>query len=362
MTADYAVRDDSFGGREHYESIAGYLPFELDRHRIITCTAFRRLQGKTQVFGPGQHDHFRTRLTHTLEVSQIARSLGRRLAANESLAEAIALAHDLGHPPFGHAGEAALDQAMADCGGFNHNTHSLRVVEYLEHPFPAFRGLNLTGATRAGLAAHCTRYDTPAATNPHESGLGPSVEAQIASVADRYAYNCHDLEDAIGQALVTEDELSEIELWRTARAAATADGVASSIHAVRRRVLDELLERLLVDVTDATAQVLQRTAKDCERWHPRETAVALSTEGERRLQELEAFLRERVYRQADVVAADEQGRRVIGDLFAMYQANLRLLPQRFATRLDEQGTARVIGDYIAGMTNAFCLREHDAHC
>ncbi len=360
MTAPYAVSDSDFGGRAHDESTdGGCPPFELDRHRIITCTAFRRLQGKTQVFGPRQHDHFRTRLTHTLEVSQIARALARRLHANEGLTEAIALAHDLGHPPFGHAGEVALDEAMRDCGGFNHNIHSLRVVEYLEHPFPEFRGLNLTGATRAGIATHCTQYDLPALS---EGGLAASVEAQITSVADRIAYNCHDLEDAIGQELVSERELSEIELWRSAHASATAEGRPPSIHAVRRRVLDELQERLLVDVTEASAGILLGWGREravCDHTGP---VVILSADGKRRLRILEEFLCERVYRQTDVVAADEQGRRVVSSLFAAYRAHPELLPGRFASRLGDQGPDRVIGDYIAGMTDRFCQREHDAHC
>ncbi|MCH7885803.1 MAG: dNTP triphosphohydrolase, partial [Planctomycetes bacterium] len=225
----YAIRSCDCGGRVHPEPddpLRG--AFELDRHRIVESTAFRRLENKTQVFAPAEHDHFRTRLTHSLEVAQIARCLAGALQASEALAEAIALAHDLGHAPFGHAGEAALDEVMADHGGFNHNAHALRVVGYLEHPFPDFRGLNLTGETRAGLATHATRYDTPVQTrdatvsdapraagfsprepaneaNPARPGAagsaaptGPSIEAQITSIADRIAYIGHDLEDAIG--------------------------------------------------------------------------------------------------------------------------------------------------------------------
>ena len=192
--APYAARPETGGDRVHREDAEPLRdPFAVDRRRIINCVAFRRLQHKTQVFGPAEHDHFRTRLTHTLEVAETARCLAKGLRANETLAEPIALAHDLGHPPFGHAGEAALDDAMKEYGGFNHNTHALRVVAYLEHPYPDFRGLNLTAETLAGLRTHATGFDAPDA-----SVSGSSVEAQIASLADRIAYNCHDLEDAIG--------------------------------------------------------------------------------------------------------------------------------------------------------------------
>lgn len=361
MIAPYAVSDDDFGGRAHREDVTGdYRAFELDRHRILTCTAFRRLQGKTQVYGARRHDHFRTRLIHTLEVAEIARSLARRLQANEDLSEAIALAHDLGHPPFGHAGEVALNEAMRECGGFNHNTHALRVVEYLEHPFPAFRGLNLTGATRSGLASHCTRYDTPAqATAPDGSG-GPSVEAQIASLADRFAYNCHDLEDAIGQGIVTSEALSRLDIWRLANEIA-GESDAGNIHAVRRRVLDALLIWLMNDTKNTSLDILSRRGNADDVARDPQPVVVLSRGGDHLLGELEAFLRDRVYRQHDVARSDARGRALIGNLFRAYEINPDLLPERFALRVPEQGRTRVIGDYIAGMTDRFCRREHDAH-
>jgi len=246
MIAPYAVADDAFGGRRHEEPANElYTPFELDRIRIVSCTAFRRLEGKTQVFAPHEHDHFRTRLTHTLEVSQMARTLARLLGANETLAEAIALAHDLGHPPFGHAGEVALNQAMSDCGGFNHNLHSLRVVDYLEHPYPPYRGLNLTGEVRGGLAAHCTRYDAPESSDGSDAPAGASVEAQIASVADRLAYNCHDLEDAIGGNMIGLEELQDVRLWQEAMEAHSGVVMDRPIHAIRRVALDAIVSRLV---------------------------------------------------------------------------------------------------------------------
>lgn len=330
-------------------------PFEVDRHRIITCTAFRRLEGKTQVFLAGTHDHFRTRLTHTLEVAEIARTLARTVGAQEHLAEAIALAHDLGHPPFGHAGETALNDAMAAVGGFNHNLHSLRVVEYLEHPFPAFRGLNLTAATRAGLRSHCTNFDQPD-VNPRDSEANAETpahsfpESDLASLADRAAYALHDLEDALGADLISESDLAGLTLWRQAMVTAGQAGAGRSIHAVRRAVLDGILNALLLDIAASAAGVGGGTAEA-----PR---PSLSPKSESLFRELEEFLLRQVYRSPRVAAADALGRRIIEELFNAYRADPRLLPDRFFARLDEQGLERVIGDYIAGMTDRFCEREH----
>ena len=367
--APYATRSTTTAGRVHKEPVDLLRgPFELDRHRIIESAAFRRLEHKTQVFAPGHHDHFRTRMTHTLEVTQVARCLARALRANESLVEAITLAHDLGHPPFGHAGEDALNTAMADSGGFNHNTHSLRVVEYLEHPFPEFRGLNLTRETLNGLAAHATTYDTPASPEPHAewnpdlSGAcadsGPSAEAQIASIADRIAYNCHDLEDAIGAEFVNLDDLAGLALWREAYEQVAQPDEDGPIHAVRRGVLDAMLDTLLTDVI-ATSQPLLASIESPEQAR-RATAllVVLSDAVEAKLAALERFLLERVYRHPEVTKTDSEGRAVILDLFDAYRREPEGMPDRFTARIPDQGPDRVICDYIAGMTDRFCKTEH----
>jgi len=348
----YAVRStDSRVHPEPADPMRG--PFELDRHRIIESTAFRRLEHKTQVFAPSLHDHFRTRLTHTLEAAQIARCLAVVLRANEALAEAITLAHDLGHPPFGHAGEAALNHAMADHGGFNHNAHSLRVVEYLEHPFPEFRGLNLTHDVLAGLRTHATRYD-----KAQTMGDGPSVESQIASLADRMAYNCHDLEDAIGAGFVDLPNLSDLALWRRAVEDTVKGGVVQNIHSVRRMVLDALLNTLLLDIV-YTSRPLLAPIRSPD--HVRTVAaplVALSATAELRLGEMESYLYERVYRHPEVVRTDAEGQTMIHALFNTFRRNPATLPPRFAVRIHEQGVERVICDYIAGMTDRFCMTEH----
>lgn len=354
--APYAVADEA-GQRIHAEPDDPLrTPFELDCHRVIECTAFRRLENKTQVFAPSHHDHFRTRLTHTLEVARIARTLARALRANESLTEAITLAHDLGHPPFGHAGEAALDEMMVGNGGFNHNLHAVRVVEYLEHPFPAFRGLNLTLESLAGMRTHATTYDVADAPKP-TGPTGASVEGQIASIADRIAYNCHDLEDAIGAGFVELDDLYETPLWRAAHSETASADKTMTVHAVRRLVLDNLLNRVLCDIVHVSRSRLEQVESPNEAKELAEPAVAMSPQMADRLACLEEFLLRRVYHHSDIAAMDRAGRDMVVGLFAALQANRAALPERFRTRVDEQGPARVICDYIAGMTDRFCRAE-----
>lgn len=360
--APYATRSTDCGGRAHLEPDDPLRsPFELDRYRIIESTAFRRLEGKTQVFAPSHHDHFRTRLTHTLEAAQIARCLAVALQANESLAEAITLAHDLGHPPFGHAGEAALSQAMVASGGFNHNTHSVRVVEYLEHPFPAFRGLNLTAETLAGLRAHETGYDMP--TSVHSPGDsrpgGASVDAQIASMADRIAYDTHDLEDAIGAGFVGLTELSGVTLWQQAYEEVTQDTKVENIHAIRRVVLDAMLNHLLTDVVNTSLDLLKSVSSPQQVRESNQVLVTMSSGLDAQLGELEQFLRQHAYGHPTVAEMDARGRRMVLALFDAYRTDPASLPSRFAARIDEQGLDRVICDYLAGMTDRFCTNEHD---
>ncbi|MCH8149316.1 MAG: dNTP triphosphohydrolase [Planctomycetes bacterium] len=357
--AAYAVPDEPDGDRAFREPGDSLrLPFERDRHRIIECMAFRRLEGKTQVFNAGHHDHFRTRLTHSLEVAQIARVLANKLRANESLVEAIALAHDLGHPPFGHAGEAALNDAMSQHGGFNHNLQSMRVVEFLEHPFPPFRGLNLTAELRAGLARHATRYDTPSV---ERVGSRCSVESQIVSLADRIAYNCHDLEDAIGAGFVNAKLLSDVRIWRNAYDKAVTDET-SNLFAVRRVVLNAMLDELLTDVIETSRPLLGELASPQEVCARDGDSVRFSAGVEQRFCKLEQFLAEQVYRHPEIAAADARGRQIIDGLFEAYTARSELLPDRFAKRIEEQGICRVVCDYIAGMTDRFCETEHERVC
>lgn len=358
--APYAITCCDGGGRCHTEPDHPLRdPFEVDRQRIVHCAAFRRLEGKTQVFAPDTHDHFRTRLTHTIEVSHVARLLARNLRVNERLTEAIALAHDLGHPPFGHAGEAALHSMMTSHGGFNHNTHALHVVDYLEHPFPAFRGLNLTNQTRAGLLSHATPYDRPAAADDDAGPQdGTSVEAQIVSLADRIAYNFHDLEDAIGAALINESDLAQVVLWQDAYTAQSERFPGCSVHALRRLVLDSMIDGLITDAKVASLAKLKdvRTRKDLQK--TARPVVALSGAAAEKLCEVEDFLSRKVYRQTSIAQTDAAGQNMIRTLFTAYLEDPSKMPERFAHRIDSQGVHRVVCDYIAGMTDKFCRNNY----
>lgn len=356
----YAITPQQTRGRCHPESIAApENPFVIDRRRIVHSASFRRLQYKTQVFVASEDDHFRTRLTHTLEVAGIARRLARMLDVNELLAETIALAHDLGHPPFGHAGEEALSRCMKDHGGFEHNVQSLRSVEYLEHPYPPFRGLNLTYELREGLAKHHTAYDKPARHELADGSRAP-LEAQIACIADRIAYDCHDLEDAIGAELVSEKDLQSITLWQDAAESIRGEFPDRPLHAIRRPILDHIENRLLDDVvrhtTSAIDQAGIQTADDIRRQN--NDLAAFSAPMQQQAEELEKFLFTRVYRHYRLIRMDDKARRFIEEVFAAYVENPNLLPPRYAARVAKQGLHRVVCDYIAGMTDRFCQDEY----
>ena len=365
------ARPETSRGRVHPEpddSVSRSDAFELDRRRVLASAAFRRLTYKTQVFVTSEHDHFRTRLTHTLEVAQLARRIARVLGVNEALTEVIALAHDLGHAPFGHAGEATLRALMRGRGGFEHNLQSLRVVDYLEHPFPQFRGLNLTYETREALVKHVTTHDQPGqgetgASPPAEltsSGPWPSVEGQIASIADRIAYDTHDLEDALGAGLIDERQLDEVELWAVAAAPVRGQYPDAALPAIRRPVLDRLADLLLVDViteSQRRAQVLDPAGIDGVRTAP-QPIVTFGAQMERDTAALESFLKENVYRHHRLVRMDDKARRFIERLFEAYVESPAMLPRRFAGRIDEQGVHQVICDYLAGMTDRFCQDDY----
>ncbi len=358
----YAVRAEASRGRQYPEvpgTGVGADAFVVDRHRIVHSAAFRRLQYKTQVFVTHEHDHFRTRLTHTLEVAALARRLARALGVNAALAEAVALAHDLGHPPFGHAGEQALASRMAGHGGFEHNVQALRIVEFLEHPYPAFRGLNLTYEVREGLAKHETRFDRPGWHELADGTRGP-LEGQIASLADRIACDCHDLEDAIGAKLIEREELDSLAIWRDAAEAVEERYGRRPLPAVRRPVLDAVEDALLKDIVEETTRRISGAkveTVDDVRGCSRELA-GLSEAMEERLAALEGFLAERLYHHHRLIRMDDKAGRFIRRLFDAYLETPGLLEPRFAGRIAEQGLHRVICDYIAGMTDRFCQDEY----
>lgn len=353
--APYAVTEDDSGGREHAEPEHPYRScFQRDRDRILHSTAFRRLDYKTQVFVPHEHDHFRTRLTHTLEVAQIGRNVARALGLNEDLVEAVALAHDVGHPPFGHAGEAALAERMAEHGGFEHNLQSLRVVTHLEHPYPGFRGLNLTGAARECLARHDTRYDRPGG-----EGLAP-LEGQVVDRADEIAYTSADLEDALVAGWLSLDDVDGLELWRRAWDRAERDYPrARPIHKQIRAGKNVLaiLADDLVATTRANLARMEIDSPTAGRNGPGR-AVGFSGEIAAAAEQMQDFLLERVYRDPRSADHDERGRAIIRELFEAYTRDPQTLPARYARRANDEGLQRVICDYIAGMTDRYCEAEH----
>jgi len=339
-------------------------PYRQDRDRILRCSAFRRLDFKTQVFVPHEHDHFRTRLTHSLEVAQVGRNIGRELRLNEDLIEAAALAHDLGHPPFGHGGEKALDEKMAACGGFEHNRQSLRVVDYLEHPYPLFRGLNLVRATRQCLAKHQTRYDTPACEDFPAGTLAP-LEGQLVDLADEIAYTTADLEDALAAEWITEEQLSELALWRQAKElAARTYPQARAIHH-RIAAVRNVLEMLSSDLTATTGENIKNKKMKID--SPATACAAakcatLSPQTAGQLEQLQQFLMERVYRHPVNLAQEDRGRGILCELFDAFVANPNRLPGRYEKRIDTDGRYRVVCDYIAGMTDRFCREQHALLC
>ncbi|WP_135228706.1 deoxyguanosinetriphosphate triphosphohydrolase [Deinococcus fonticola] len=319
--------------------------FQKDRDRVLHTTAFRRLEAKTQVFLNPQGDHYRTRLTHTLEVQQVARSVALTLGLNETLAETMALAHDLGHPPFGHAGERLLDTLMAGEGGFNHNVQSRRIVTHLEDRYPNFPGLNLTLATLDGLNKH------------NRAGLGqPSLEAQVVDAADALAYTAHDLDDGLRSGLMTAEQLSDLPLWTELR---VRTGITSTaLTSQQRRTLHrELLGWLITDLTETTAQHLQESGVQSPeeiRQHPHKL-VAYSPAMRVLLTETGHFLRQNLYRHWQVEMQVEQADRVLKTLFGTFTRRPGLLPPRPQARIDVDGLPRAVCDHIAGMTDRYAL-------
>jgi dGTPase len=360
--ADYAVSEAGSRGRDFAEpGPAGRGEFQRDRDRIIHSTAFRRLEYKTQVFVNHEGDLFRTRLTHSIEVAQITRTVARALALNEDLAEAIALAHDLGHTPFGHAGQAALNECMRPYGGFEHNLQSLRTVEVLEEHYARFDGLNLMYETREGILKHCSR-----ANAKHLGALGerflkgeqPSLEAQLTNLADEIAYNNHDIDDGLRSGLITLDQLDEVGIFaaqrREVEQAYPGLGGRRLIHETIRRMIN-LMALDLIGQTERNIRAHKiETLADVHR-APR--LVAYSEPLLPALRELKAFLRDNLYHHYQVLRMTDKARRIIADLFGAFMADPRLLPPQYQLRAEDD-TPRAIADYIAGMTDRYAMKEH----
>lgn len=368
-------------GRRHAESAAPTrTEFQRDRDRIVHSTAFRRLVYKTQVFLNHEGDLFRTRLTHSLEVAQLGRSIARSLELNEDLVEAIALAHDLGHTPFGHAGQDALHQCMHEHGGFEHNLQSLRVVDELEHRYPLFDGLNLTFETREGILKHCSRSNATAleASEPHGVGRRfldggqPSLEAQLCNLADEIAYNAHDIDDGVRSGLISLEQLQAVPLFddlcrQTLREHAHLGGAAQG-----RRLLYETIRRMLsaqvYDVIEATQRALVTAAPDsADAARSRPPLVCFSEDMRQKSLVLKKFLLQNLYRHPQVMLTTGQARQVIHELFDGYRSAPHEMQAGFFARAqlareqasETSGVLRVVADYIAGMTDRFASREHE---
>ncbi len=368
--APYASAPTHSRGRIHPEPPPNHRSeFQRDRDRIVHSTAFRRLKYKTQVFVSHEGDLFRNRLTHSLEVAQIARSSARALGLNEDLTEAIALAHDLGHTPFGHAGQRALNNCMRDRGGFEHNLQSLRIVDFLEQHYAEFDGLNLTFETREGVLKHCSQENArrlgPVAERFLKDGQ-PSLEAQLTNVADEVAYNNHDIDDGLRAGLLTMEQLCEVELFRVRH-----DQVRSRYPALEaRRVQHETVRRMIDALVSDLITTSRAAVAAAGVHHPdavragTEPLIRFSPEMAGQNRELKRFLRENLYHHHRVHRMTVKAQRIVQDLFNAFMDDAKLLPEHFQAHArelaehDEHGLARGIADYIAGMTDRHAIREH----
>ena len=358
--APYAASPRNSRGRRYVDDAPSYRSeFQRDRDRIVHSTAFRRLEYKTQVFVNHEGDLFRTRLTHTLEVAQIARGVARALNLNEDLAEAISLAHDLGHTPFGHAGQDALNACMQDHGGFEHNLQSLRIVDLLEERYAAFDGLNLCFETREGIIKHCSAENAVLLGEIGArflDGSQPSLEAQICNFADEIAYNNHDVDDGLRSGLITLEQLEEVGLFarHVAEVRAAHPGLSGRrlVHETTRRMINVLV----CDLIETTAGNISRSAPgdlaEARRCGP---LVAFSEELREAQREMKRFLRQHLYRHFQVLRMTRKAARIVSELFSALVSDPRLLPPQYQSADDQP---RRVADYIAGMTDRYAIREH----
>lgn len=362
LLAPYAARSKESRGRGHKEKEHDYRScYQRDKDRIIHSTAFRRLEYKTQVFVNHEGDYYRTRLTHTLEVAQIAKAIARALRLNEDFAEAVALAHDLGHTPFGHSGEDALHHIMKRHGGFNHNLQGLRVVDMLEERYPQFSGLNLTYEVREGIIKHTTYFDQPRLLVPFEKKEPPLLEAQVVDIADEIAYDNHDLDDGLTSGLLNEKKLlKEVKLWNEVSRQTDLHFLKTDAQIKRCQIIRSLIN---IQVTD----VIVESEKNIKKFRIEATRdvrkaphklIKFSKTMEQLRKPLRKFLFDNLYQHYRVVRMSNKAYRFINELFEVYLDKPEQLPPATKTRLKKEGTRRVICDYIAGMTDRYALDEY----
>jgi dGTPase len=354
LLAAYARHSADSAGRVHPESGHPYRgPFQRDRDRIVHSSAFRRLAHKTQVFTGDLGDYHRSRLTHTLEVASIARTIGRELRLNEDLIEALALMHDIGHPPFGHAGEAVLDECCHEVGGFNHNEHALRIVTLLESRYPEFLGLNLTHEVLSGQQTRAEKRVTG-------KQLQPLLEVQVVDAADNIAYDTHDADDALELGLLNLDDLVEVPLWQEAAHEIRSRYANLDTERFRRAVIHRLIEFLVSDLVEATKVRLStsqvKSVADVRQYH--QPLVIASPAIAAQKEVLERFLYDRVYRHPNVLAERSVAEQAVRELFGRYSATPAILPAKFQTRLSQDGVTRSVCDYLASMTDRFALGQY----
>jgi len=359
ILAPYATHAKASRGRLHPESEPDYrTAFQRDRDRILHTTAFRRLEYKTQVFINYEGDYYRTRLTHTLEVAQTGRTIARALGANEDLVETISLAHDLGHPPFGHSGEATLNTLMKDHGGFNHNRHSFRIVTEIEQRYPTFPGLNLSWEVLEGMVKHETAYDVSDASG-FEPELRGSLEAQITNVADELAYTSHDLDDGLRSGMIEPAMLSGIALWEM-----ITDGLGLDWRTLDDLTRHEIIRELIgVEITHMINDSNRRIeASGVKSLHELQSlpynVIGFDEDMHKKNDELKSFLFQNMYRQYRVVRMQKKAERVLTELFNAYLEEPNMLPRQFQELIEIKGRERTVCDYLAGMTDRFAVDEY----
>ena len=368
--APYAATEEISRGRLYQESPPTHrTEFQRDRDRVVHSAAFRRLEYKTQVFVNHEGDMFRTRLTHSVEVAQLARTVARELSLNEDLTEAIALAHDLGHAPFGHAGQDALNEAMKEFGGFEHNFQSIRIVDLLEERYAAFDGLNLTFETREGILKHCSRAK---ARNLGDLGkrflerTQPSLEAQLADLSDAIAYNNHDVDDALRARLIDVTQLQRVTIYREHYARIAARWPAAPQRRIAYEVIRSVINHQLEDLIEASRLALTKTApKDIDEVRNSPPLITFSNAMLTHHQELKQFLREKVYQHYRVQRMASKAKRLLSELFTAFINDPLMLPpdardhcEKLESESDRNGRARAVADYIAGMTDRFAIAEY----
>jgi dGTPase len=361
--AEYAAQSESSRGRRYSEVYKDDRPaYERDRDRIIHCAAFRRLEYKTQVFVNHEGDYYRTRLTHSLEVAQIGRGIARRLKLNEDLVEALALAHDLGHTPFGHTGEEVLNRLMDPYGGFEHNRQSLRIVENLEERYPDFNGLNLSWETREGIIKHSSDYDIPDGSGYEEycPDLRPTLEAQIIDLADEIAYNNHDIDDGLKAGYLDPQALKGVDLWAETYARVAKKHPSLSEDRQILQTISHLIGFLILDLVEQTRANIKAAHISSSGDVRKQGAnlIMFSNETAARNRELKAFLYSNLYSHYKVERMRIKAERFLTMLFENYLQNPTLLPSSYQSKYDMYGRERVVCDYIAGMTDRYALDEY----